>query len=246
MSDVQKRLAEPFSESCLRQLNKGGRTLTYVPAPEVIARLNDVLGTAGWSTSVEMIKEYGDHPKGGPVGVVAQVRLSVHSDGLLAHYDGMGGQQCNRKSSGEILDLGDDYKGAVSDAMKKAATHLGVGLHLARAEDALLWEQQQEANRPQPGWNSIMAQDEAHKKLAADIKAQPEFIQELCRGARRDLGLPWPAPRADFETYRLRVAGILADSYGTVQEAEQGTIDGSAEQRSESSGGERMQSEAAR
>jgi hypothetical protein len=51
--------------------------------------------------------------------------------------DGFGGQTIKRKKDGTIVDLGDEMKGAVSDALKKAAQTLGVGLYLARSEEAL-------------------------------------------------------------------------------------------------------------
>jgi hypothetical protein len=51
--------------------------------------------------------------------------------------DGIGGQTIKRKKDGTIVDLGDEFKGAVSDALKKAAQALGVGLYLARSEEAM-------------------------------------------------------------------------------------------------------------
>jgi hypothetical protein len=50
--------------------------------------------------------------------------------------DGVGGQTIKRKRDGGIVDLGDEYKGAVSDALKKAAQSFGVGLYLARGHSA--------------------------------------------------------------------------------------------------------------
>ena len=41
-------------------------------------------------------------------------------------------------------------KGAVSDALKKAAQTLGVGLYLARSEDAMYAESYAETAAPQP------------------------------------------------------------------------------------------------
>jgi hypothetical protein len=50
--------------------------------------------------------------------------------------DGVGGQTIKRKRDGGIVDLGDEYKGAVSDALKKAAQSFGVGLYLARGHSS--------------------------------------------------------------------------------------------------------------
>ena len=46
--------------------------------------------------------------------------------------------------NGDILDLGDEMKGAVSDALKKAAQHFGVGLYLARSEESMHLEYAEE------------------------------------------------------------------------------------------------------
>jgi recombination DNA repair RAD52 pathway protein len=41
------------------------------------------------------------------------------------------------KCERDIVDLGDEFKGAISDALKKAAQHFGVGLYLARDTEAI-------------------------------------------------------------------------------------------------------------
>jgi hypothetical protein len=51
--------------------------------------------------------------------------------------DGFGGQKIKRTKAGEIVDLGDEFKGAFSDALKKAAQQFGVALYLARSDEAL-------------------------------------------------------------------------------------------------------------
>jgi hypothetical protein len=47
-----------------------------------------------------------------------------------------GSQKIKRKrDSGNILDIGFDYKGAATDALKKCASLIGVGLYLSRKEE---------------------------------------------------------------------------------------------------------------
>ena len=48
--------------------------------------------------------------------------------------DGFGGQQIKHTRAGAILDLGHEYKGAVSDALKKGLQAFGVALYLASDE----------------------------------------------------------------------------------------------------------------
>lgn len=144
MTDIAAGLAEPFPKEMLRT-NEAKRGLVYVPVSEVIARLNRVLGWDGWSYEVIRLWEAGQQETESgvyPVWVMAHVRLTVQTVDLDSSlHDGVGGQQVKLLSNGKgVVDLGDEYKGAVSDALKKAAQHFGVGLDLARREEALRWE----------------------------------------------------------------------------------------------------------
>jgi len=138
------KLAEPFPvEQLKRHPSKG---LTYVPIPEVVARLNRVLGHGNWATRLvdhwtagNVETSTGDYPK----WVMAHVELSGTVDGQFFSYSGVGGQEVQffsgNPSKGPV-DIGDNYKGAMSDAIKKAAQSLGVGLDLAREDDAMDYE----------------------------------------------------------------------------------------------------------
>ena len=134
-NDIQALLNEAFPKEVERQLKKGGTSLTYIPVSEVISRLNKVLGFDGWA--YEIIKCERDALD--PEFIVAHVRLSVLSKDDFTNVvkDGFGGQKIKRTKAGDIVDLGDEFKGAVSDALKKAAQALGVGLYLARSEEAM-------------------------------------------------------------------------------------------------------------
>ncbi len=127
-SELSTALSAPFPKEVERSLDKGGATLTYIPVSEVIVRLNDVFGPLGWSyTLVKCERDVLD-----PDFLVAHVSMTV---GDITR-DGVGGQKIKRMKSGDIVDLGDEYKGAVSDALKKAAQSFGVGLYLARGHSA--------------------------------------------------------------------------------------------------------------
>jgi hypothetical protein len=127
-NELSAALSAPFPKEVERQLDKGGITLTYIPVSEVIVRLNEVFGVTGWSyTQIKCERDFLD-----PDFLVAHVRLTVGA----TTRDGVGGQKIKRMKSGDIVDLGDEYKGAVSDALKKAAQSFGVGLYLARSISA--------------------------------------------------------------------------------------------------------------
>ena len=111
------------------ELAKGGRTFTYIPVSEVIDRLNKVLGLCAWDWRV--VDRWTEDSFVMVEGVLTAHRM-VAGYSTTAQYTGIGGQKINRNQQGQIVDLGDDWKGAASDALKKAAQHLGVGLYLAR------------------------------------------------------------------------------------------------------------------
>lgn len=130
-SQLQK-LAEDFPAECLQVLNKGGARLIYVPVAEVISRMNAVLDE--WSIVSADCWENGD-------SVIAKVTVEAVVDGSHRTHIGFGGQKIKfaKSKDGEPrvpVDIGDEYKGAMSDAFKKAAQQLGVGLSLARKEEA--------------------------------------------------------------------------------------------------------------
>lgn len=135
---IYSNLSEPFPDEMERTVTKSGTTLKYIPVSEVINRLNKVLGVDKWSFTIVRCERDATDPD----FVVAHVRIDWYMEDLVCiSRDGFGGQKIKRNKQGGILDLGDEFKGAISDALKKAAQTLGVGLYLARSEDAIEIEQ---------------------------------------------------------------------------------------------------------
>lgn len=140
--DLYGPLSEPFPQEMERTLNKGGTNLTYIPVSEVINRLNKVLGVDRWSFAVLRCERDATDPD----FVVAHVRIDYSvNDFSIISRDGIGGQKIKRTKQGSIVDLGDEFKGAISDALKKAAQTMGVGLYLARSDEAIEIEQAMDA-----------------------------------------------------------------------------------------------------
>jgi len=140
-STLFAELSAPFPPGVERALSKGGTTLTYIPVSEVINRLNRVVGVDNWSSEIIRCERDALDPD----FIVAHVRLTIRGtkpNGADHNIwkDGLGGQKIKRTRDGSIVDLGDEFKGAVSDALKKAAQQLGIGLYLARSEEALLMD----------------------------------------------------------------------------------------------------------
>ena len=126
MNKDLEKLGAYFPKESEAILKKGGRNLTYIPVGEVIMRANEVLGF-DWSYEVVDTFKDGDW-------ITAHVRLTITTDDTITSRDGFGGQKVKHTKSGDAVDLGDEYKGAVSDALKKAFQSFGVGLYLARDE----------------------------------------------------------------------------------------------------------------
>jgi hypothetical protein len=131
--ELYRQFSEPFPKSVEKALKKGGVSLTYIPISEVINRLNLTLGSGGWQTRIISVQRDSHDPE----FITAHVELTVNIDQSPVVKHGIGGSKVKRMKSGDIVDLGDDYKGAVSDAIKKAAQQLGIGLYLARDEEAI-------------------------------------------------------------------------------------------------------------
>lgn len=124
-----KALSEGFPTEAIRKLKKGGASLDYIPVAEVIARMNAVL--EDWSVvglDAEVSSLDSDW-------VIAKAVVQATIDGTQRTAIGYGGQKIKKTKAGDIVDLGDEFKGASSDAIKKAAQQFGVGLGLARSEE---------------------------------------------------------------------------------------------------------------
>jgi hypothetical protein len=166
------KLAEPFPSVMVKKNPHG---LDYVPVAEVVARMNAVVGAGRWRVEILKTETWGEQETAFglcPVHVIATVRVHVFDGAEWTWCDGMGGQDVGfykDKSKGP-LNLGDSFKGACSDATKKALQHMGVALDLARNDEAIRWEQQEETVDLKPYINAELneAEQEALKAVWKD------------------------------------------------------------------------------
>ena len=112
-------LEKPFGPAQIRQRKGRNGMLDYVEGHSVIQRLNEALEGA-WSFEIVQHEVREDE-------VLVLARLSA--DGLVKMNFGVS-QVTRERESGALVSLGDDLKAAATDALKKCATFLGVGLHL--------------------------------------------------------------------------------------------------------------------
>jgi hypothetical protein len=181
-TNQQSELEAPFPRQMIKKHPTKG--LSYVPVSEVIAKLNRVLGSSNWSYEVNRFWEAGtQETQSGvfPKWVMAHVTLTAVVDGERATKDGVGGQEVKTlkpksgsSTPGGVVDLGDEYKGAMSDALKKAAQGFGVGLELAREDDAIALEREEkEADEPKANQATLDRITELVEKL--DDTKRPSF-----------------------------------------------------------------------
>jgi hypothetical protein len=132
MSEKDYTLAEklewPFPPEMVELVDKGYGKFSYVPVSEVIVRLNKVLGVGNWGMTVDSLE-----PLDG--WLICRVTLRVFFKGEWVLYGAAGGHKIEK-------DTGDTAKSAVSDAFKKAASLLGIGLYLSRTPEALAYERE--------------------------------------------------------------------------------------------------------
>jgi hypothetical protein len=122
--ELLERLEAPFAAEQIRQREgEQGQLLDYVETHCVIARLNEALA-GDWSFEIvecQLREEISE--------VMVLGRLST---GNICKMQFGSAKLKRQRSGGELVCLGDDVKAAASDALKKCATLLGVGLHLYR------------------------------------------------------------------------------------------------------------------
>jgi hypothetical protein len=119
-------LEQPFGPEQIKQREGNfGKMLDYIEGHAVIQRLNDAFDSE-WSFTIthhEILKETDE------VIVIGQ----LNAGGIVKSQ--FGSSRITRaKETGDPVSLADDLKAAATDALKKAATLLGVGLHLYRNE----------------------------------------------------------------------------------------------------------------
>lgn len=210
--EMYAHLYEAFPPEVERSLRKGGTSLTYIPVSEVITRLNKVFGVDKWDSIIVSCER--DHHD--PDFIVAHVRLTATVDGSTVVKDGVGGQKIKRTKNGDIVDLGDEFKGAVSDALKKAAQQFGIGLYLARTEEALYLEAAEEevpANTiPSETWDTFKSH------LDGMDDGEKAALKEWWANTYPDAGAPSPTNSTEEQIKAATEQAVIITLGATVVE----------------------------
>ena len=121
-NEKMRLLARPFGDIKNRP-GRNGQSVSYVEAHSVVQRLNDALA-GDWCFRV-LEREILD----GEVIVLGELRAGE------VVKQAFGGSEVTKTRDGKVVSLADDLKSAATDALKKAATLLGVALQLYGVEE---------------------------------------------------------------------------------------------------------------
>ena len=159
-------LRRPFPPELIKQREgQNGKMLSYLETHVVIGRLNE--GCDAWSFEVVEHHLY-------KVEVVVVGKLTA--DGVVKMA--FGGSAITLNNAGKVVSLADDLKAAASDALKKAASMLGVGLELYARKNASTGQstgqQSDGPTRPRSAPGAAPAGDAATEK-------QISAINGICR-----------------------------------------------------------------
>jgi hypothetical protein len=212
-NEIYPLLSQQFPKEMERNVSKSGRTLTYIPISEVISRLNKVLGVGNWSSEIIFI----GRDSADPDWVIAQVRLIARLGDNTVVKDGVGGQQVKYTKAGKILDLGDEFKGAMSDALKKAAQQLGVGLYLARDDAAIEVDESNDALAQQ-----VAQVDEGINQLFDQLVSLSKSLTPEQKEALEDFWIEY----ADGEPKPTRTTAKVEDLEALIAEVTRLTLGG--------------------
>ena len=124
------RLARKFPEQLISQIKKGTHTEDYVNHSVISQRLLQICGAYDWDTEVIYSENV-------PVAIKGTLALEI--DGQEVMVSGIGSDQGNQNKN-----IGDKLKEMESDALKRAASKVGCGLHLWAQNQYFLYTQLKE------------------------------------------------------------------------------------------------------
>lgn len=128
-SHILQRLQEPFETK--ERIGKGNQSIPYVTIADIQRRLNDVFGL---SWSFEIISEVA-------LTECVYVRGRLHfanSKGERQFREQFGAKQVIFKGGARESNIGDAFKSAASDCLKKCAQSLGMALDLSEPSPVVI------------------------------------------------------------------------------------------------------------
>jgi hypothetical protein len=155
--NIRTALSAPFADDLVkRRRGSFGKEISYVEGNAIIARLNDVFDNNWNFTIVEHhVLETGEVLVLGRIGAFGVVKEAFGR-----------GMPAISKETGEVFSQADAYKSAATDALKKAATLLGVALNLY-ADDPIEQPEEKSATQPQRSKPTSVSSRASSKQVSA-------------------------------------------------------------------------------
>jgi len=113
MEEQYQKLIAPFPPEAMYKDTSRGKPLTIIKPQYVVERMNEVFGIEGWSTGAPEFSE-------DDTGVLCHLHVYIGDQHTTRH--GVGYAQFGTNKL-----IGDVYKAAFTDALKKACSYFGVG-----------------------------------------------------------------------------------------------------------------------
>jgi hypothetical protein len=158
---------------------KGGRNFKYVKASYVKTVLN-YLFAYNWSFEVKH-QEYNAQAK----QCLVLGRLTCHINGVTIIKEQFGRADVKMLRSGAgLVDLGNDFKAAASDALKKCAAELGIARDVYSDEEFTEYEVIDEPTKPllkrgSKEWNAALENKYELDDLKCEFIIEDEEVYEL-------------------------------------------------------------------
>ncbi len=161
--DKLRVLSRPFTDIKTRP-GRNGQAISYIEGHAIVHRLNEAL-VGDWSFRVlerEVLEQE------------VLVLVELRAGDVVKHA--FGGSELTRTREGKVVSIADDLKSAATDALKKAATLLGVGLQPCPVEEAPV--QQQGPKLVQP---AAEGEEPGMPDANRLTRKQAEFIAKLAK-----------------------------------------------------------------
>jgi hypothetical protein len=220
-------LTRPFD--VLFRDTRSGQTFDYITGHQARERLNEVFTPAGWECHVKRVWIEAEADE-----VMAHVQIRCrfilpdpNLPGELAvswsEHENIGSQKVKRsRSTGTPMDLGFDFKGAITDGVKKCAADLGIALYLWKKPGGIIqdWEGVPDGAVAIASDGTPLPDQPTRPQLADQGPPQGRQPRQDGQGSPRALAAPRtkPAPATDeavarYEVVRAeaKVAGFRAD-----------------------------------
>lgn len=169
-AEMKAKLNEPLPAEALKK-HPTKTFLSVINAIYVTERLNEVFGTGSWQIKSEFVEKnvrtYTSKNGSEVTSTMIVVKTIFNIPEYGIYYECFGGNDND--------DIGDAYKGAVTDAITKIGSWLGIGAHVWK-NNPYAAQQQQPAPQPQP---KPQAQPQAAKNVATLRERVTQFLKGL-------------------------------------------------------------------